>query len=731
MISTANLDLITDSLSPSSGKRVAVGEGVTTAQVSARKLASADANLLRSHWRLEFTEQTNRQMTEAATADEGSGISRTKDNAPDGPSIEKNMTWVRGGNARGDAPRMGQLGDSTYAAASTKSKQIGEAESAGAPLGKTPSQLKSAKALHASKEFLTSKRSGESREAIAVKKQTLRNLADNAPSMLTAWSISQTVQAGGDALTVSFPVGINTSAIAEPKASGESKAAHTLSASRSASMLQSAPDEISSQVQIFESREISGDGEIGQRANALQPVSIDGSNILDTGPVTGARSGDAASFGTISPRSFFSGNLIAPSEETHSGGLLKIAASPLRDEIISGKVADSNSRQVEDERGHSVTLTKGNDALPADTVQMTLPAFPAPSGNFGMDVATDSSKGSAKDASTGNLWTAVRSSSPSERQEAEVPLASREISGNGFSASAEQTGAIRLPNSLNGFGSSSDLSQAKPFPSVIRGHDTSVTPKRALGIGAKGISEGGVPSPAVGSTLSLTREQGVFSSIITPQADTALSPGGLAVGTVRKAVSAGTLEEPRNPFQAIDSEVGGVSGGGIGFTSGDRGVKHIAGGLEVGYQDPELGYVELHAHLTGGTVHASLTTQSAASGEVLQRHLDSLAGWLNERRTPVESMIVLTHDDRNGSRDGGTGGNGGADPTGTSPDNTDRNGDSGDTNNSCATGFESPVAIIHENAVGRRVTEFRLAGLSDQGVNEVFAGNIGRISVMA
>jgi hypothetical protein len=88
----------------------------------------------------------------------------------------------------------------------------------------------------------------------------------------------------------------------------------------------------------------------------------------------------------------------------------------------------------------------------------------------------------------------------------------------------------------------------------------------------------------------------------------------------------------------------GVSGGETpGAASGLR-------SLEVGYQDPTLGYVELRAHLRQDGVHASLVTQSATSGAALQGQLDSLAGWMHERRTPVETLSVLTLDSRGDSR---------------------------------------------------------------------------------
>ena len=64
--------------------------------------------------------------------------------------------------------------------------------------------------------------------------------------------------------------------------------------------------------------------------------------------------------------------------------------------------------------------------------------------------------------------------------------------------------------------------------------------------------------------------------------------------------------------------------------------------LQVGYQDPVLGYVELRAHSGANGVHATLEAQSATAGDTLAGHLSALAGWMDERRTPLESLTVST-----------------------------------------------------------------------------------------
>jgi len=63
--------------------------------------------------------------------------------------------------------------------------------------------------------------------------------------------------------------------------------------------------------------------------------------------------------------------------------------------------------------------------------------------------------------------------------------------------------------------------------------------------------------------------------------------------------------------------------------------------LEMGYQDPALGYVELHARMAAGGVHAVLTAQSSESSATLEGRLHTLSAWMSERQTPLESLTVL------------------------------------------------------------------------------------------
>jgi hypothetical protein len=148
-----------------------------------------------------------------------------------------------------------------------------------------------------------------------------------------------------------------------------------------------------------------------------------------------------------------------------------------------------------------------------------------------------------------------------------------------------------------------------------------------LGNGAATGSIPGRASTVPFATLGFA-EAGVFGS-------------GNASGSASPAVVHGEAEISGNPFQAMDSEGKVATGHSLSSASTE---------LQVGYQDPVLGYVELRAHADGGGVHASLGAQSAVAGETLAGHLSSLAGWMNERHTPVESLTVLAPHSESDSR---------------------------------------------------------------------------------
>jgi flagellar hook-length control protein FliK len=65
---------------------------------------------------------------------------------------------------------------------------------------------------------------------------------------------------------------------------------------------------------------------------------------------------------------------------------------------------------------------------------------------------------------------------------------------------------------------------------------------------------------------------------------------------------------------------------------------------EAGFQDPALGWVGIRANLSGGGVHAQLTTSSADAAQALSSQLTGLNDYLAEHRTPVETLTLRASD---------------------------------------------------------------------------------------
>jgi hypothetical protein len=111
----------------------------------------------------------------------------------------------------------------------------------------------------------------------------------------------------------------------------------------------------------------------------------------------------------------------------------------------------------------------------------------------------------------------------------------------------------------------------------------------------------------------------------------------------------------------MDASSSATRSGPLSATAGAALASSPGRSLNAAYQDPSLGYVEVHAHLAPGGVHALLTADTSGGDLALRGHLGELTGWLEERRTPVESLAVLAQPgsaslDSNHARDGGQNG---------------------------------------------------------------------------
>ena len=119
---------------------------------------------------------------------------------------------------------------------------------------------------------------------------------------------------------------------------------------------------------------------------------------------------------------------------------------------------------------------------------------------------------------------------------------------------------------------------------------------------------------------------------------------------------------PGQVFESLDATVHG-------WNPSDA--RPVSGGasLSVGYQDARLGYVELQARQVAGSVQATLVPSSEAARHALEGQLGSLGGWLAQRATPVDRLVVAASAASMAASDhGGAMHSGGADSSGSARD---------------------------------------------------------------
>jgi len=190
---------------------------------------------------------------------------------------------------------------------------------------------------------------------------------------------------------------------------------------------------------------------------------------------------------------------------------------------------------------------------------------------------------------------------------------------------------------------------------------------------ARVIVAGPPRQPPEGSRAAATRNIGVPAAITHPGTGqvAVMSPNVEGKTDLPEWLSSSSRSDANpNPFQFLDASGATVPawtarGGGIAGTVSSAGGSH----LQVGYQDPVLGYVELRAHSDGTGVHASLGTQSDAGHAALSGDLSALSAWMDLRHTPVESLsVVALHGTPDGPSNLANGHAGAKEFAGQSPD---------------------------------------------------------------
>jgi len=165
------------------------------------------------------------------------------------------------------------------------------------------------------------------------------------------------------------------------------------------------------------------------------------------------------------------------------------------------------------------------------------------------------------------------------------------------------------------------------------------SPRRKVSDGTEGFHGGAVKIPEQGAGATLPPAGNALSEHIAAAASSFREPPI----PFHVAVSPARSGSHPDPFAAIDSADSRAS---ISASAGAARVTAASGGvlgqLQVGYRDPDLGYVELRAHSDGGGIHASLSAQTESGTASLSGSLSELAAWMDARHTPVESLSVLT-----------------------------------------------------------------------------------------
>jgi hypothetical protein len=95
----------------------------------------------------------------------------------------------------------------------------------------------------------------------------------------------------------------------------------------------------------------------------------------------------------------------------------------------------------------------------------------------------------------------------------------------------------------------------------------------------------------------------------------------------------------REAFAALDGEAGPTT---TGWTHAG------ARSAEAGFEDPALGWIGVRADLATGTVHAAVVPGSAEAAQALGIHMTGLHTYLNEQRTPVDTLTLASPGNRSG-----------------------------------------------------------------------------------
>lgn len=139
---------------------------------------------------------------------------------------------------------------------------------------------------------------------------------------------------------------------------------------------------------------------------------------------------------------------------------------------------------------------------------------------------------------------------------------------------------------------------------------------------------------------STPKEDGPGATQLLPQSETA-STVLPAQAHARAMVTAGDLTETTPAHTEFTPQATAVSSHTI-YAPGDHGtIAATPTALEVGLPGGSHGWLKVRAELGGdGSVHASMSTNSAAGNEILRRELPQLTSYLHQEQIRVNSVVV-------------------------------------------------------------------------------------------
>jgi hypothetical protein len=108
--------------------------------------------------------------------------------------------------------------------------------------------------------------------------------------------------------------------------------------------------------------------------------------------------------------------------------------------------------------------------------------------------------------------------------------------------------------------------------------------------------------------------------------------GGTNTVAVNAPASSSSTPDSHETFAALDSDAA-------------RGASWLHAGAhsaEAGFQDPSLGWVSVRADLAAGSVHASVVAGTADAAQALSGHMAGLNSYLNDHRTPVQTLTLAS-----------------------------------------------------------------------------------------